>query len=80
MEKLNADDLNLVQELKEILGWHWPSCGVEKKQLEEIQKLIKFPFKSSHYQKILKLNPHFHQFKAYKSKINSINLILLLNN
>ena len=41
MEKLNADDLNLVQELKEILGWHWPSCGVEKKQLEEIKNLIK---------------------------------------
>lgn len=40
MGELKAEDLKVVQELKEILGWHWATCSVEKKQLEEIKNLI----------------------------------------
>ena len=40
MAKLNAENLKIIQELREILGWHWASCSVEKKELEEIKNLI----------------------------------------
>ena len=41
MKKLKEEDIKAVQELQEILGWHWSSYSVENKQLEEIKNLIK---------------------------------------
>lgn len=37
MGELKAEDLKVVQELKEILGWHWATCSVEKNNLKRLR-------------------------------------------